>query len=1160
MNLNEIIILLSKNNIELKLLDGEIAFPDDMSLLPKEIVDQVYKHQAEIADWLKAAHSISNCIIPSGKEMTPKVAAASTGQQRLWYLTKVAEPNYVYNSQLVVPLHGNLNIDFLEYSISKIVERHESLRTVFSQTDEGELRQVVIEPFSIKVPLTVIEAKDKGNVEESLNEEIECFLLRESRREYDLEKGPLFRVHVLQLPKEKQLFLLSYHHIVFDGLSLRQLISEVNCIYSHKCEGTTEVLDELPVQYSDFAAWEQQWIKSPEFMRRLSYWEGTLKDFPLLNFPYDKARPTKQNYTGARRAFRWPLGLTTNIMSLAKKENVTLYTVVLAAYKVLLMRYCRQEKFLVGTIIANRLQPEIKNLIGFFVETVVLPSDLSGPKTFRQLLKEVRLLCKDIFYKKSVPFNKLVDLRRSQGFDGEIPICQALLEFGGLTFEEGSLAGQPIDQPYLNSTGIARFDIIISLRVVNGQLEGHIDYNTSLIHSKTAERFLKHYQSLFEAVVGDPEQDISVVPFLSQIEVKQLSEGFKQPQKKYASTQTIIDRFEMQVAKTPDAVAIVHEDSSLTYGSLNKRSNQLAHYLVNQGVKAESKVGLRMARSLETIVGILGILKAGGAYVPIDPHVPAERAKYILQDSGVSILLTQTNLLNDVALDHIRSSICLDKDWKLIEKLDDKSPTIHLYPENLAYIIYTSGSTGKPKGSLVTHANVVRLFLATESYYKFKQSDSWSLFHSFAFDFSVWELWGALLYGGKVIVVPYWLSRDVNAFCKLVYDQRVTVLSQTPSAFSQFISADNLNDLGCGKSALRYVVFGGEALDVSTLKEWFERHGDRQPQLVNMYGITETTVHVTYGPLSTDSLKQSGSLIGEHLSDLQTYVLDKHLQMMPIGIPGELYVGGQGLARGYLNRPMLTAERFVASPFSAEKGGRLYKTGDLMKRLPDGSLEYLGRIDQQVKIRGFRIELGEIQAALISQPGVRDAVVVVNSIGEERRDQYLTAYVVYEKGVEIDQVELRDGLLGLLPDYMIPSFYSFLEALPLTSNGKVDYRALPAPTAQTLGVQGYMAPKTEIEHTLVTIWAEVLELPVGEVGINSSFFELGGHSLLATRIAARIREKFGVIVSIKDMLTKNTISMLSIILETKIEQSRHIKSLLEKSEVEDLTSVEKVRI
>lgn len=595
--------------------------------------------------------------------------------------------------------------------------------------------------------------------------------------------------------------------------------------------------------------------------------------------------------------------------------------------------------------------------------------------------------------------------------------------------------------------------------------------------------------------------------------------------------------FEAQAERTPEAIALAFEGEQLTYRVLNQRSNQLAYHLQQLGVGPEVLVGISAERSIELVVGLLGILKAGGAYVPLDPNHPKERLAVMLADAQVPVLLTQTKV--QAALPAYAGTIInLDAGSQATSQDNTENLDSGVRPENLAYVIYTSGSTGTPKGVMVTHRNVTRLFAATDDWYHFHERDVWTLFHSYAFDFSVWELWGALLYGGRVVVVPYLVSRSPEEFYQLLVSEHVTVLNQTPSAFYQLIDAEHAGRVK-GNLSLRLVIFGGEALDIPRLKPWFDRHGDQQPQLVNMYGITETTVHVTYRPLTAaDANAGSGSVIGYPIPDLHIYVLDQHLQPLPLGVPGELYVGGDGVARGYLNRSELTNQRFIPDPFHPQPGARLYKTGDLARTLSDGDLEYLGRIDQQVKIRGFRVELGEIESVLRQHPSIHEAVVALRE--DAPGDKRLVAYLVPVARERFAAGALREILAAQLPDYMLPAVFVLLEALPLTLNGKLDRQGLPTPGKGTiLRDEGYEPPRTPAEVYLAALWAEMLG--VGPIGVSDNFFELGGHSLLATRVLARVQERFHVELPLSTLFEAPTVAGLALTIlqyqATKIDEA-----------------------
>jgi amino acid adenylation domain-containing protein len=931
------------------------------------------------------------------------------------------------------------------------------------------------------------------------------------------------------LGEAEHVLLFTTHHIICDGWSRGVLIRELAALYEAFSSGKPSPLPELPIQYVDFAVWQRQWLQGEVLEAQLTYWKQQLAGSPpVLELPTDRPRPSVQTFQGATQSLMLPKDLSEALKDLSQQEDATLFMTLLAAFKTLLYRYTGQEDILVGTPIANRNRSEIERLIGFFVNTLVMRTDLGETPSFRELLSRVRKVALEAYARQDLPFEYLVDELQLERDLSHAPLFQVMFVFGNTPMSALELPGLTMSLLETDS-GTAKFDLTLSMRETEQGLIGDLEYNTDLFDKSTITRMLTHFQTLLEGVVANPDQHLAKLPLLTEAERQQLLVEWNKTQANYPSEVCLHQLFEAQVERTPDAIAVVFEDKQLTYRELNARANQLAHYLRKLGVKPEVLVGICVERSLEMVVGLLGILKAGGAYVPLDPAYPQERLAFILQDAQVSVLLTQQQLVK-VLQEHQIRLVCLDADWESVTRESGENPVRDSKADNLAYAIYTSGSTGQPKGVLINHANVIRLFRATQSWFHFNEQDVWTLFHSCAFDFSVWEFWGALLYGGQLVVVPYWISRSPEAFYDLLCAQQVSVLNQTPSAFRQLIWAEESVEATKDLS-LRLVIFGGEALEIQSLKPWFERHGDQYPQLVNMYGITETTVHVTYRRLTIADLEvASGSIIGRPIPDLQVYVLDRHQQPVPIGVPGEMYVGGAGLARVYHNQPELTAEKFIANTYSNKSNALLYRSGDLARYLPNGELEYLGRIDHQVKIRGFRIELGEIEAVLAQHPTVREVVIVAREdMPSEKR---LVAYAVCNRQSSEDRQEsspspneLRRFLKEKLPDYMLPSAFVMLDALPLSPNGKVNRQTLPPPEGVRPELEAaYVMPQTELEQTIATVWQEILDLE--KVGIHDNFFELGGHSLLAIKVNNRLREILKTDLSILEMFKYPTISSL----------------------------------
>jgi amino acid adenylation domain-containing protein len=952
------------------------------------------------------------------------------------------------------------------------------------------------------------------------------------------------------------------------------LFRELAALYDAFCAGKPLALPELPIQYPDFAVWQRQWLRGEILENQLSYWKNQLADAPArLGLPTDRPRPPMQTYRGSRQSLMLSEALTTKLKALSLHEKVSLFMTLLAAFQTLLYRYTGHHDIIIGSPIAGRNRSELEGLIGFFANTLVLRTDLSGDPSFRQLLGRVRKVALEAYAHQDLPFERLVEELKPERNFSHSPLFQLMFALQNAPVTALRLKGLTVN-PLQVERETATFDLSLLMIEEAGALKGIVEYNTDLFDGTTIGRMTCHLQTLLEGITSNPDQRLSDLPLLTKAERQRLLVEWNDSKRDYPRDTCIHELFEAQVERTPDAIAVVFGEEQLTYRELNVRANQLAHYLSKLGVGPETLVGICLERSLEMVAGMLGVLKAGGAYVPLDPTYPKDRLAFMLLDSQARVMLTQSELLSQLPemtgdgrpatkdgrerspVVGVQSIICLDTDWDIIARESTENPVSTVNPENLAYVIYTSGSIGKPKGVLINHANITRLLHATHSWFHFDQNDVWTLFHSYAFDFSVWEIWGALLYGGRLVVVPYWVSRSPEMFYKLLSGKNVTVLNQTPSAFRQLIQAEE-SSIEPGELALRLVIFGGEALDFRTLRPWFDRHGDQHPRLVNMYGITETTVHVTYRPITAADLSGSrDNLIGVQLPDLEVYVLDQNRNPVPIGVPGELYVGGAGVGRGYLNRPDLTADRFIPNPFHPGQGERLYRSGDLVRYLPNRDIEYLGRIDAQIKIRGFRIELGEIESVLSQHPAVREAIVLAPEETENPKSESpnseipnsksaignsqwlgrrLVAYVVSAQQPPT-VTELNRFLRKKLPEYMVPASFVFLDALPLTPNGKVDRRNLPAPDqCRPEQESPFIAPRTPVEEVLANIWAELLK--VKRVGIHDNFFELGGHSLLITQVASRIQQAFQVNLPLRTLFDAPTITLLSAAVATaQLEQ------------------------
>lgn len=1041
-----------------------------------------------------------------------EAALASFAQQRQWLLWKMDPDSAAYHLSGGLQFDGTLDVVALRAALQALVARHESLRTVFREAADGSLTQQVQPPGNDMLQWLDLGGRDAAASEAMLVEETHrlCAL------PFDLEHGPLLRLSLLRLAPDQHRLLVVMHHIVSDGWSTQLILDELATLYRAQRQRIASPLPALRVQYLDFASWQRRLLDGGERQRQLAYWRAQLgENQPVLQLPVDGLRQADARYAQAQVCVPLPALLGQALRQCAQAQGVTLYMLLLAGFQALLYRHTGETDLRVGVPTANRHHADTAGIVGFFANTQVLRVQLAPRTTLAELLAQTRDAALGAQAHPDLPFEQLVEALQPERSWGVSPLFQ--VAFNHLRHDRRALAGWPA----LQVTRLelmqpaAQFELTLqTFEDESGQVELQFKYAAELFEPATVERWVGHYLRLLTALADQPELPVEEVNLLALPEAAQL-QGWGAV-RNGSTTQSPLHRlFEHHAASRPDAPALRCEDAALDYAELNRRANRLAHRLIALGVRPEVRVGLAVARSVELVVGLLAILKAGGAYVPLDPTYPQERLDYMTQDSGIALLLTQHELAPRFADQAGLQVLAMDTLDLAAESTDN--PGVTVAGANLAYVIYTSGSTGRPKGAQLTHDNVTRLLSATEPWFGFGPGDSWTLFHAYAFDFSVWEIFGALCSGGRLVVVPYWVSRSPEDFLALLVRERITVLNQTPSAFGQLAHAVEVAG-GRPELALRYVIFGGEALEPETLRGWFARFGDDTPQLINMYGITETTVHVTYRRITSADLGAGRSPVGVAIPDLGVRVLDGALNPVPIGVPGELYVSGAGLARGYLDRPGLSAERFVADPFDA-LGGRLYRSGDLARWRAAGELEYLGRIDHQLKIRGFRIELGEIEAQLLVQPAVREAVVLARPAvaGPE-----LVAYVSAQRDHAPDIAVLRTALAQSLPDYMVPARFVVLDALPLNANGKADRKALPEPDAVA---RSHVPPQGEVEEGLAAIWTEVLGLT--RVGRDDHFFELGGHSLAVLQVQTRVQQRLGVKLPLPDYFRQPRLAELA---------------------------------
>ncbi len=1049
----------------------------------------------ELAEYIqRSQQDITELAAPPLQSIAPdrrnEPLPLSFAQQRLWFLQQLDLSSAAYHIPGAIRLQGQLDVVALEHSFKEIVRRHEALRTNFI-VQNGQPVQIVQGDSAWH--LTVVDLQHLPTVER--DRETQRLAIAQSVHPFDLTEDRLVRITLLVLSETEHILLFCMHHIVSDGWSMGAFVGELAALYTAFCQNQPSPLPELSIQYADFAVWQRQWLQGEVLQSQIDYWQKQLADAPaLLELPSDRPRPSVQSWRGATQSFILPLELTEALNTLSRRESVTLFMALLAAFDVLLYRYTGQMDILVGSPIANRNHGEIEGLIGFFVNTIVLRADLSDNPSFRELLGRVRENCLEAYAHQDLPFELLVEGLHLERDLSYTPLFQVMFVLQNAPMSDVELPGLTLSA-LAGENQTAKFDLTLMIEATDEGLMGLWEYNTDLFEAEAIARMAGHYQTLLESIVAKPTQQVGELPMLTVAEQHQL-QGWNHTQTDYPHSQCIHQVFEQQAELTPDAVATVFADCPLTYGELNSRANQLAHYLRVLGVGAEMLVGICVERSVELIVGMLGILKAGGAYVPLDPNYPPERLSYMLADAQVSVLLTQQQLVEGLPSLEVKV-VCLDTDWSSISVEPENNLTCEVSADSLAYVIYTSGSTGQPKGVMVPHRAVNRLVLNTD-YVQLNQSDRIAQASNASFDAATFEIWGALLNGARLVGVPQHIMLSLQEFAVYIREHGISVLFLTTALFNQIASF-----VPQAFGSLRYLLFGGEAVDPRWVREVLQNGAPQY--LLHVYGPTENTTYSSWFLVRDVSEAATTIPIGYPIANSQIYVLDRNLQPVAVGVPGELHVGGDGLARGYLNRPELTEEKFIPNPFSNDPQARLYKTGDLARyvpnNIPNGSIEYIGRIDNQVKIRGFRIELGEIETALLQHPAIREVVVLARE--DMPGDRRLVAYVVLQQEQAQSISDLRSFLQARLPNYMLPSAFVLLDRFPLTPNGKIARRNLPTPDLSAQSAATYIAPRSEIEKAIAATWQEVLQLE--KVGMNDNFFDLGGHSLLMVQLAQKLQ-------------------------------------------------------
>jgi amino acid adenylation domain-containing protein len=1045
----------------------------------------------------------------------------SFAQQRLWLLAQMDGVSEAYHMPLCLHLVGKLNHDALRRALDRIQDRHEALRTTFGFV-EGEPAQRVLAPGSRSFALTEHDLRHAPDAVAKLD-----FLTQlETGETFDLESGPLIRGRLIQLAENDHVLLITMHHIVSDEWSLGVLVNELSTLYDAFARNETDPLPELEIQYVDYAVWQRKWIEGDILQRQATYWRKALAGAPsLLELPTDYPRPAQQNFAGRFAPMVLDETLTAALKDLSRRNGVTLYMTLMAAWSIILSRLSGQKDVLVGTPVANRGRAEIEKLIGFFVNTVVVRMDLSDSLTVRELLQQAKAQTVTAQQHQDIPFEQVVELARPVRSMAHSPLFQVMFAWQNGAQSIPTLTGLEIEalQP---KSKVAKFDLTLALRESGNTVTGGLEYATALFEPATIERYIGYFRNLLEAMVADENQPVERLSMIGDAEREKVLRKWNNTTVQYPSDKCLHQLFEAQAAQTPDAVALVCDGQELNYFELNGRANQLAHFLRRLGVGPDARVAICVGRGFDMIIAVMAVLKAGGAYVPLDPAYPADRLRFMLEDSAPVAVLTQKHLEGLFASADSKLPVIdlanPNPDWasQPIENLDPRQ--IGLLPAHLAYVIYTSGSTGKPKGALIPHRGLCNLTLVHKWYLAVCGLSRVMQFASFSFDGCAFEIVMSLCQGASLHIPGRNEKLLGDGLINFVAEHEITHAVLPPAVLNALPEESDL-------ATIHTLILSGDSLPGALAAKWA-----RGRRLFNGYGPTETTICATlYEYRSND---QGDPPIGRPIPNTRIYILDGHGQPVPVGVLGELYIAGAGVGLGYLNRPELTAERFLADSFASEPDARMYRTGDLGRWLPDGNIEFLSRNDFQVKIRGFRVELGEIEARLSEFPGVREAAVIARQ--DTPGDKRLVAY--YATGQrndgephEVAAEQLRAHLSASLPDHMIPAAYVYLKTLPLTPNGKLDRRALPAPEASSFSTRNYEAPQGETEIKVAAIWASVLKLD--RIGRRDNFFEIGGHSLMAVQVATRFRRTLNKEIPIRDLFAHPELADLARAIEATAE-------------------------
>ncbi|HLG63736.1 MAG TPA: amino acid adenylation domain-containing protein [Ktedonosporobacter sp.] len=1066
------------------------------------------------------------------KRPDAEFAPTTFSQQRLWFLDQLEPGTATYNIPIAMRIRGPLDSTILEQCLNELVRRHETWRTTFESRD-GIPVQHIGQPHPIE-----LSELDLASLPESNREHEAIRLATEyAQMPFDLATGPLVRVLLLRLndgrgsshdeagnyrlpragaspaptsPEEDFLFVLVQHHSISDGWSIGIILQEIAVLYEAFQAQKPSPLPELAVQYADYACWQQQKLQGKELERQLAYWQQQLEDAPgPLDLPGRGIHQDLRAARGETHHFHFSRALSDQLRALCQQEGVTLFMLILAALQVVLHRYTDQDDLMISTSTANRTLPELEPIVGFFVNTLVLRTSLAGDPAFEELLKRVQNVSLAAFAHQEVPFERAV---------ARVPALQVHFILQNTPSQSKELSAITVERIELENN-TAKFDLFLNVEDAS-EIFGFFEFNADLFDTATIQRLHIHFQRVLEAAVQHPEMQLSSFALLTEEECQQILFEWNNTVCRDQHCGCIHELFEAQAARTPQQAALESEGVILTYEELNRKANQVAHYLRSLGVAPEVPVGLCLERSIEQMVAVLGILKAGGAYLPLDPSYPAERLEWMLADAQAPILLTQSSLLPRLP-SHDCTVVCLDTSQDVLSEMATTNPPLLATEANMAYIIYTSGSTGQPKGVMIAHRSVVNHSQAIARQYHIESSDRMLQFASLSFDAAGEELYPTWLNGATLVLRPEQLPTSITALHDFIRKERLTILNLPTTYWHQWVTQLVAVDVAM-PTPLRLVIVGGESVQPAHYRQWLDRAGT-QIQWSNTYGPTETTITaILHAPAEATDLSVETTPIGRPIANMQAYVLDRRLQPVPIGATGEIYLGGVGLARGYLNRPDLTADHFIPNPYGPA-GTRLYRTGDLARYLSDGNMLYVGRSDQQVKIRGYRIELGEIENVLLQHPAIAESAVLAQE--DASGDKYLVAYIVSNQAI-LTASELRQFLSHHLPEYMLPASYMFLEQFPVNSSGKINRRALPVPTRDRHdSAEAYVSPRTPLEEVLACVWSDVLHIE--RVGIYDNFFEIGGHSLRATQLVARLQDIFPVDLPLKHIFEHPTIASLA---------------------------------